>query len=61
MKRMLTELIWRVNVRAIRNPRNPVVYAHSQLGDAFLRFESAGILAVRGTPPPGIYAKESVT
>jgi hypothetical protein len=49
---MLTEVIWRVNVRAMRNPQNRVVYAHCQLDDVFLRAESAGILAVRGTPPP---------
>ena len=60
MNRMLTEVIWRVNVHAMRNPRNPVVYAHYQHNDAFLRAESAGILALRGTPPPGIFAKESV-
>jgi hypothetical protein len=33
MNRMLTEVIWRVNVRAMRNAQNPVVYAHYQLGD----------------------------
>ena len=60
MKRMLTEVIWRVNVRAMRNPQNPVVYDHYQLDDAFLRAESAGILAVTGTPPPCFFAKESV-
>jgi hypothetical protein len=60
MKRMLTEVIWRVNVRAMPNPQNPVVYAHYQLDDTFPRAESAGILAVRGSPPPGFFAKESV-
>jgi len=45
MKRMLTEVIWRVNVRAMRNPQNPVVYSHYQLDDTFLGAESAGILA----------------
>lgn len=60
MKRMLTEVIWRVNVRAMRNPQNPVVYTHDPLADAFLRAESAGILAVTGTPPPGFFGKELV-
>jgi hypothetical protein len=60
MKRMLTEVIWRVNVRAMRNPRNPLVYAHYRIDDASLRPGSAGILAVRGTPPPGFLQKESV-
>jgi hypothetical protein len=58
MKRMLTEVIWHVNIRAMRNLQNPVVYAHYQLADAFSRAESARILAVRGTPP--VFAKESV-
>jgi len=59
MKRMLTEVIWRVNVCALCNPQNPVVYAHYQLDDAFLGADSAGILAVTGTPPV-FFAKESV-
>jgi hypothetical protein len=58
MKRMLTEVIWRVNVRAMRNPQNPVVYAHYQLDDAFLRAEYDGILAVKATPPPPVFLQK---
>ena len=47
MKRMLTEVIWRVNIRAMRNQRNPMVYDHYQYADVFLRAESAGILTVQ--------------
>jgi hypothetical protein len=60
MKRMLTEVIWRVNVQAMRNSRNPVVYAHYQLADAFPRAGSAGILPVKVPHPPVFFAKESV-
>jgi len=59
MKRMLTEVIWRVNIRAMRNQRNPMVYAHHQFADAFLRAESAGILTVQ-VPPVFFFAKELV-
>jgi hypothetical protein len=60
MKRMLTEVLWRVNVRAMRNSRNPVVYAYYQLADAFPRTESAGILSVKIPHRPVFLAKESV-
>jgi hypothetical protein len=54
---MLTEVLWRVNVRAMRGLQNPAVYTHYQHNDAFLRAESAGILAIKGTPPPGFLRK----
>jgi hypothetical protein len=54
---MLTEVIWRVNVHAMRNPQNPVVCAHYRHNDAFLGAESVGILAVKGTPPPRFFCK----
>jgi hypothetical protein len=60
MNRMLKEVIWRVNVRAMLSPQNPVVYAHYQLDDAFMGGQSAGILAVRGTPPPPVFLQKSL-